>query len=178
MDGHLQAPHQLRRIEAAALCWCICIHGRRTELVCSNSALLCRWYGCRPQGSTLHSRECSDKAAQLPPRSRWGLRRRWTRRSFPSWWGLRWSWTCRRICVWRPRQRPRRGCGSARASCRWTPSCQGGDGAAEGNDSAEEEDVICASSQIIFRKHGRGQCRQAHFFQFSVRFEYLCTSST
>ena len=58
---------------------------------------------------------------------------------------------------------PRRGCGSARASCRWTPSCQGGDGAAEGNDSAAEEDEICASSQITSRKRGRGQCRQAHF---------------
>ncbi len=51
----------------------------------------------------------------------------------------------------------------------------GGDGAAEGNDSAEEEDEICASSQIISRIRGRGQCRQAHFLQFSVHFEYLCT---
>ncbi len=51
----------------------------------------------------------------------------------------------------------------------------GGDGAAEGNDSAEEEDEICASSQIISRKRGRGQCRQAHFLQFFVHFEYLCT---
>jgi hypothetical protein len=51
----------------------------------------------------------------------------------------------------------------------------GSDGAAEGNDSAEEEDVICASSQIISRKRCRGQSRQAHFLQFSVHFEYLCT---
>ena len=36
-------------------------------------------------------------------------------------------------------------------------------GAAEGNDSAAEEDEICASFQITSRKCGRGQCRQAHF---------------
>jgi hypothetical protein len=52
---------------------------------------------------------------------------------------------------------------------------RGGDGAVEGNDSAEEEDEICASSQIISQKCGRGQCRQAHFLQFSVHFEYWCT---
>jgi hypothetical protein len=57
-------------------------------------------------------------------------------------------------------------CGDGRVEASPAGGASGGAGrvgasaSGEGNDSAEEEDEVCSSTQIISRKRGRGQCRQ------------------
>jgi hypothetical protein len=73
-----------------------------------NSAILCRWYGCCPTGSTQNLRQCSECTCEEAKRPCLRLRHRGLSPSARQWLP-RWSRTRRCICNLRPRmwQRPR-----------------------------------------------------------------------